>query len=380
MKPLTKDLEYCIDNNLFFEKLKYYTCNLHVVQFIKYFQMKNRITLNKLVDNTVNRYLDMLEENRRLYELEKDFNLLHSKKRYKNYISKEKLEKIKYKFINSKLYYLDWVIDCYQNPILEYLYLFINSINNSLYIKETQFNNNSTQYNYDNFENKIKRMKEEAEDYNEENRLIDAKIHEGLINTYKDDKIEGSAIISSITNKFVYEFLKNIDLDEFEDINDKDIETLKRNQFFHKRFERVNFTEKEMLDGFAQACYYNYAQARFEEFKILVKNYNNKKSKTTSIPKFTKDTIEREIVNLFNSILEKEQIVSIYKTKKPPNILKTYEDILIYTTKNLDKLDKDFYKFMIENFLDETEKIKKFKEEHEKELKNLISNLRILFY
>lgn len=379
MNPLTKELEYYIDNNFFFEELKYHTCNLHVVQFIKYFQMKNIITPNQLVDNTINRYLDMLEENRRLYELEKDFNLLHSKKRYKNYITKEKLEKIKYKFINSKLYYLDWVIDCYQNPILEYLYLFINSINNSLYIKETQFNN-STQYNYDNFENKLKKIKVEAENNNDENRLIDAKIHEGLIKTYKDDKIEGSAIISSITNKFVYEFLKNIDLDEFEDINDKDIEILKRNQFFHKRFERVNFTEKEMLDGFAQACYYNYAQARFEEFKILMKNFNLKKNKTTTIPKLTKDFIERAIVDLFNSILEKEQIISIYKTKKPPNILKNYENITIYTTKNLDKLDKDFYKFILENFFDETEKIKKFKKEHEKELKNLIFSLRILFY
>lgn len=380
MNFLTEDLEYFIDNNFFFEELKYHTCNLHVVQFIKYFGMKNKITLNQLVDNTINRYLDILEENRRLYELEKDFNLLHSKKRYKNYISKEKLEKIKYKFINSKLYYLDCVIVSLENPILEYLYLFINSINSSLYIKETQFNNNSSQYNYDNFENKIKRMKEDAENYNDENRLIDAKIHEGLIKIYKDDKIEGSAIISSITNKFVYDFLKNIDLDEFEDINDKDIETLKRNQFFYKKFEKVNFTEKEMLDGFAQACYYNYAQARFEEFKILMKNFNLKKNKTTTIPKLTKDFIERAIVDLFNSILEKEQIISIYKTKKPPNILKNYENITIYTTKNLDKLDKDFYKFILENFLKETEKIKKFKDEHEKELKKLVSNLRILFY
>lgn len=278
------------------------------------------------------------------------------------------------------MYYLDWVIVSLKNPILEYLLLLINSINNSLYIKETQFDNSSSQYNYDNFENKIKRMKEDAENYNDENRLIDAKIHEGLIETYKEDKIVGSAVISSITNKFVYEFFKILDINELDDIEDKDIEILKRNQFFHKQFEKVNFTKKEMLDGFAQACYFNYAQARYKEFKILAKNYNNKKSKITTIPKFTKDFIERAVVDLFNFLLDKEQIISIYKTKKAPNILKIYDDIYIYTTKNLNDLDKNFYKFVVENFLDETEKIENFKKENEEELKKLISQMRIIFY
>lgn len=380
MTFLTEEIEYLIDNNLFFEKIEVHTCNLHVVQYIKDFEMKNKISLAQLIDNTINRYFDNLLESQKLYELKENFNSLYSKKKYKNYIKKEKLEELKFKFINSKLYYLDWVIVSLKNPILEYLLLLINSINNSLYIKETQFDNSSSQYNYDNFENKIKRMKEDAENYNDENRLIDAKIHEGLIETYKEDKIVGSAVISSITNKFVYEFFKTLDINELDDIEDKDIEILKRNQFFHKQFEKVNFTEKDMFDGFAQACYFNYAQARYEEFKILAKNYNNKKSKTTTIPKFTKDFIERTVVDLFNFLLEKEQIISIYKTKKVPNILKIYDDIYIYTTKNLNDLDKNFYKFVVENFLDETEKIENFKKENEEELKKLISQMRTIFY
>lgn len=54
MNILAKEIEYLIDNNLFFEKIEVHTCNLHVVQYIKYFEMKNKISLAQLIDNTIN--------------------------------------------------------------------------------------------------------------------------------------------------------------------------------------------------------------------------------------------------------------------------------------------------------------------------------------
>ena len=47
MTFLTEEIEYLIDNNLFFEKIEVHTCNLHVVQYIKYFEMKNKISLDR---------------------------------------------------------------------------------------------------------------------------------------------------------------------------------------------------------------------------------------------------------------------------------------------------------------------------------------------
>lgn len=375
-KELKIDIEYSIDNNLFFEKVYIHSCSIHQLLYIKYYRMKNKISLNELVDNSINRYIDDLKELKRVYELDEDTNLLYSEKRYKNNISKELLKELKYKFMNSKLYYLDCVIVSVKNPYLEYFYLFLNSINNSLYIKENQFNNSSTQYNNDNYVNKIKSMRENAENFFDENLLIDSKLHKGIIETYKEDKIEGSMIISSITNKI---FTKLIQIMDIEEINEKDKIILNRNQQFHKKFEYVNFTENEMYNGFAQACFYNYGQARIEQFKSLRKEYN--KNKTATIPNFTKDIISKEIIELFNLVLDEQNAIkNIRQNKKSPNILKIYDDIVIYTTKNLSEIDKGFYKFIIESFFNETPKMQNFVKNNEDDMKNLTSQLRILFY
>lgn len=373
---LINDIEYLIDNNLFFEKVYIHSCPIHQLLYIKYYRMKNKISLNELVDNSINRYIADLKELKRVYELDEDANLLYSEKRYKSNISKELLEKLKYKFMNSKLYYLECVIVSAKNPYLEYFYLFLNSINNSLYIKENQFNNSSTQYNNDNYINKIKSMRENAENFFDENLLKDSKLHKGIIETYKKDKIEGSMIISSITNKMLAKLIGMLDI---EDIDEKDKIILNRNQQFHKKFEYVNFTENEMYNGFAQACFYNYGQARIEQFKSLRKEYN--KNKTATIPNFTKDIISKEIIELFNLVLdEKNAIKNIRQNKKSPNILKIYDDITIYTTKDLSEVDKRFYKFIIEIFFDETPKMQNFLNEHKEEMQNFTSQLRILFY
>ena len=111
----------------------------------------------------------------------------------------------------------------------------------------------------------------------------------------------------------------------------------------------------------------------------LRKEYNQKRT-TTTIPNLKKDFITREIIELFNLALEKEQIINIRQSKKSPNILKVYDGIYIYTTKNLSKLEDDFYNFFIDNFIEETPKIKDFIHEHKEEMKNFISQLRIQFY
>lgn len=375
MSEKINDIEYLIDNNLFFEKIYIHSCPIHRLQYIKYYKTKNSLTLNELVENTINRYIDDLKESKRIYELEEDANFLYSEKRYKKYIPNERLDKIKYKFINSKLYYLDWIISSVQNPYLEYLFLFLKSINSAIYIKENQFSNLATQYNYDNYEKKTEAMKSNAENLFDENSLIDSKIHKGIIETYKENKIEGSLIISSITNKIL---AKLVQMEDNEELTEKEKDTLSRNQYFNKRFEHVNFTENGMYNGFAQACYYNYAHARIKEFKQLRLTYN--KNRTVTIPKFSNDIISGIIIELFNLALEKDEIKSIRPTKKIPNILKSYDDIYIYATKDLSKLDKEFYDFIIENFFNKTPKIQNFINEHQEEMKNLISQLRIIFY
>lgn len=49
------DIEYLIDNNLFFEKNYLHSCPIHILLYIKYYKMKNKISLAELVDNTLNR-------------------------------------------------------------------------------------------------------------------------------------------------------------------------------------------------------------------------------------------------------------------------------------------------------------------------------------
>ncbi len=369
------DIEYLIDNGLFFEKIYIHTCHIQKLQYIEYYKRKKNISLSELVNNTILRYINDLRESKRIYELEENSNLLYSEKRYKKYVSTEQIEKIKCKFINSKLYYLDWVVSSIQNPYLEYLYLFLNSINSAIYIKENQFNNSSTQYNYDNYEDKTNAMKSNAENLFDENTLADSKIHKGIITTYKEDKMEGSLIISSITNRILAQLIQSEDIEE---ISEKEKATLSRNQQFHKKFQHVNFTEKEMLDGFAQICYNNYAYTRIEQFNKLRTEYN--RYKISTIPKFTKDTISREIIELFNTVLDKNAIKAIRQTKKIPKVLKIYDDICIYTTKDISNIDEEFYIFIIENFFDKTPKLEAFINEHKQEMKDLISHLRIIFY
>ena len=56
--------------------------------------MKNKISLNELVDNSINRYIADLKELKRVYELDEDANLLYSEKRYKSKYFKRIIRKI----------------------------------------------------------------------------------------------------------------------------------------------------------------------------------------------------------------------------------------------------------------------------------------------
>lgn len=380
MKLLTLDIEELIDNNMFFEKLEYHLCSLYKSQYIKYYFSKKNISLLELVDNTINRYLDDIIESKRRYLLEEPSKTLYSNKRYKNYISKEKLEKIKFQFMNSKLYYRDWVIVSLKNPVLELFYTFLNSVNHILYIINVQFKNNSVQLTNKNYKDKTSKDKEDAENLMDENMLIDSKIREGLIDLKIENDIEGSAVISSITNRIVPKIKHLIDFDIFEEFNEEDIEILDRNSNFQKRYVKVNFTEKEMVNGFAQVCYNNYAHSSEKEFKSLRNKYINNHS--IFIPDFPHDIIANKIIDLFNTLLDNEtdKVKSIRQSPDLGKVLKIYDNIYIYTTKNLNTLDDKFYNFVLENFIDKTEKIENFINENEKEFKELIKQLRIIFY
>lgn len=374
MAEETNDIEYLIDNDLFFEELKPHLCPIHKEQIILY-RMNHKFYLNELVENTINRYFDDLKEYKRRYELNNDANLIYSEKRYKNYISLNKIEELKLKYMNSDLKHLEYVVSSLQKPYLDFLYYLLLTVNFSLYIKTVQFNNTSTQLNYSNYENKIASMKEDAINYNDEKKFQDAKLKEGLIESYKEDKILGSATISTLTNSML---IKIVEFYDSEEVNEDDLEILNRNQFFHKQFEKVNFTEKEMYDGFVQGVYYNYAHFKIKQYKQFRKEYN--KNKTSTIPYIRKDFIANEVMDFFNFLMDKDVIESIRQTSKKPKLLKYYDEITIYTTKDLTKLDNDFFEFIIENFFDKNEKIEKFINSNEEALKNLASKLRTIFY
>lgn len=371
---LTNNIEYLIDNNSFFEEIQIHTCSLKVEQIIDY-RLKNKLSINKLLENTINRYKDNIQEEKRLYELDEDYNSLYSKKRYQNYISSKKIEELKLRFINSNLHHLETVITSIIHPYLNKFFHFLNSINHSLYVKKVQFNNSSTQYTNDNYKNKTDAMKEEAESFNNQNNLDDAKIHRGILDTIKEDNIEGSVILSSITNQLLFKVFEISSNDEFDE---KDINTIKRNQQLDKRIEKVNFTELEMYNGFAQACYWNYSQSDFKTYKIHRKTFNKKR--TNKIPYIRKDMIANDVLELFNLALDKDKIIQIRQSLKTPTILKMYDDIYIYTTKDVTQIDNQFYDFMIEHIFDKTPKIKNFIKENEQELRKYIKSLRILFY
>ena len=62
---ISNEIEYIIDNNLFFENIPLHTCPILKTQYVKYFKVKNRLALNDLVDNSINRYIDEKKKKKR---------------------------------------------------------------------------------------------------------------------------------------------------------------------------------------------------------------------------------------------------------------------------------------------------------------------------
>ncbi|PLY07027.1 MAG: hypothetical protein C0625_07480 [Arcobacter sp.] len=65
---MTEEIEYLIDNNLFFENIQVHTCPILKEHIIEY-KIKNKYILIELVENTFNRYFNDLKEGKRLYEI-----------------------------------------------------------------------------------------------------------------------------------------------------------------------------------------------------------------------------------------------------------------------------------------------------------------------
>ena len=84
--------------------------------------MNNKFDLKELIDNTINRYLDDLKEFKRRYELNEDANLIHSEKRYKNYLL---LNKIKEKNIPTIIELCEEVMKRKKKLLNQILYILI---------------------------------------------------------------------------------------------------------------------------------------------------------------------------------------------------------------------------------------------------------------
>lgn len=340
-----------------------------------YLKFKNTSNLNVslLIDNTFKEFISSVKNNKNLEFLGHKEDSIYAKKRCKSYISDIELEQLKERYLLSKLYNLDYIV----NSPIPYFQNFLNLLvflNNSLYINENHFKINFTQYNYYNYKNKLDSLENEALCTNNEDLLIDVNIHKNIMEEYKNDKVSGSVLISILCNKIIFKLLKDYGTDQ---LTEDDLKKIKRNENFYKKFEKTNFTFKEMVDGYLQSSYYNYAIGNFEEYKSSLEQYNS--YKTNKIQTLTKKQISNELIYLFE-IIFKNQNFSIRETTNIPQLLKLYEDIPIYTIKDLTKLDNDFYDFIMKTILNDNQKVLDFFTKNKEQIKPLTIQLRTMFY
>lgn len=243
------------------------------------------------------------------------------------------------------------VIDI-KKPYLLHLFELLESINNIKYIVHEQFGQQQTQYNYDNYKRKTEKKKEEAKAYHKEQAYDEAKMHEGLIDTYKDDHVEGSWLISLLNNPFTGYLDSLFDEDE--------TSIIRENKYFQKSYEKANFTEEELYRGYAQLLYWQYAHKRYDEYKKFVQANNAKAKKYNPnredysnyrkyITRITKEQIADKVKVLFNYLLHEDAVKQVRVTKDKPALLKYYDkDIPIFTIKSIEDLEKAFYTLMID--------------------------------
>jgi len=347
--------------------------------FYPKFKQTKTTQLSELIDNTFDVYKKNLELQKSNYEKKEYTNKSYSIKRYKNNISKSIFNEIKSFYSNAKeLHNIDTIgYDC-TTPYLSNLFFIIDLINASKYIDNEQFKNPSTQYTYENYENKTNKKIDDGENFDKEYDTLEGKLHKGLIETCKKDPIEGFLVIFSLQLFPQLEVMNpNISKDYL-------FHVIRSNSNFKKQFKEVNFTSKSMFNGFAHYCYWLYAIKNYKEF-IAFKNDTNKRIKNFKpsnkieslriINDIKKGDISKEIKKLFNLALDKEEIKNIRGITKEPKILKYYDDIPIYTLKDISSLEEKTFNLFKNKILDKKE-ISELNFQEEEQLKNYINLVR----
>jgi hypothetical protein len=344
--------------------------------YIKY-KSKKLVSKQDLIRNTFDTYFSYIDENTAANLLDE----AHSKRRFKNRLSKLEQEQIIKIFT---LHDLDEVVINSDAPYFLNLLYVIDSLNNIKYIISEIYGHAETKLTYDNYIVKTDREKEQGEVFDKPLDVKEAKMHRGIIDEYKEDDIVGSLIIKSLQFTLPKELF-----DDLERV------LLSNNKNFKKKFDKNNFTKKDLFRGFASKIFWNYAHKNYEEYKSYVidnnkqvKKYNpnspNYQNYRTKIDLIKKQDIEIEVIEIFNTIFKNETIKQIRTSKVEPKILALYDYIQIPTIKSVEKLETRFYELMTSQVTPvEIQKLiqQMLREQHKEEtLENLCHKIRPIFY
>jgi len=311
--------------------------------YVRY-KSKKLASKQNLVKNTFDIYFELIDKNLK----GNLFDESHSKRRFKNRLSKHEQEQIKKIFT---LHDLDEVVLNSDKPyFLNMLYL-IDSLNNIKYILSEIYGHSETKLTYDNYISKTDKQKEQAEIFDRDLDIKEAKMHRGIIDTYKEDEIVGSLIIKSLQFSPPKGMFEN-----------KEKTLLENNQNFKKGFSKNNFTKMDLYRGFASQIFWNYAHKNYAKYKdyIVENNTQAKKFNPNSlsyndykihIELIKKSDIEIEIKEIFNTNFKDDTIKQIRTSKEEPKTLTMYDYIPIPTIKSVKQLEKRFYELMTSNVI-----------------------------
>ena len=352
---------------------------LHTVPIQKIFyvsyQLKPYLSKETLIDNTISKYLSTLEEQKETY-LQNNDNELYADIRYKNYLTQDQIDTIKFQFLHKyKLCEVDIVINI-KNPYFEYLYALLHTFNAYSYIVKVQFTNQATQYKYATYEKKLDNKIEESNNKFKSLEASEARLHKGLITNYKNDNIEGSLLISMLNKGDLLNTLLDTDL------SPKDKIMLEENQFFNKSFYNINFTQKELLDGYLQRNFSNYAYLNYELYKTNRLETNQQIKSSMSMMThhlITKEMINTNIRDIFKQMF-KTEVPNKIRIDSTLQVLRYYDGYPIYAHSRIDKLEHDFFEFVNKTIFDKRETIKNFVNENFDEAYKTTCQIRPHFY
>ena len=357
------------------KNIQIHTVPLNIKFYIEY-QRDRELSLPKLIDNTFNKYINDINNLKEQY-LKDSNNTNYADKRYKNYITQQNLQEIKTKYMDSyKLNEVDKIV-VIDKPYFQYLLFLLNGLNSIKYIDKVQFNSNATQYKNDTYKHKLDKEINEAQEKCNMNDEAGAKLSKGLIDTYQNDKIEGSLLISILNKVDVYSSLIN------ENCEDEDYHILKQKEFFNKSYKSINFTLNDLYIGYSQLSYWNYGQADYNSYKqarIDVNKQIKKSMSEMSLSLISKEQIRNDLYNLFELVFGENIITPIRAIATKPQVLKYYDNIMIPTIKDISTLEEDFFKFFSHIVYNKRTILKEYVKNNFHEIYAVTCQIRPLFY